>query len=201
MFVSVKTNQQQMRKIISLMHISLDGFCAGPNGEMDWITMNNEIMKDVTGHLERTDTALYGRTTYQMMESYWPTIPSDPSSTQEEKQHAEWVENIQKIVFSKSLSEVHWNNTRLIKKNIMEEMTEMKAQPGKDMMIFGSPRLVHTFMEMGLIDEYLLNINPVAIGEGIPFFKNLEDRLRLKLSAHKIYESGVVSLQYETASN
>ncbi|MGI8690710.1 MAG: dihydrofolate reductase family protein [Thermomicrobiales bacterium] len=92
--------EQTTRKIISLMHVSLDGFVAGPNGEMDWIAIDDEMYKDVADLTSTVDTAIYGRTTYQMMESYWPTVPADPASTKEERHHAQWVENARKIVFS-----------------------------------------------------------------------------------------------------
>jgi dihydrofolate reductase len=192
---AVKTNTQ-MRKIISFMHVSLDGFVAGLNGEMNWITMDDEIFEDAIALAATTDTAVYGRTTYQMMESYWPTVLINPTATKNELHHAEWVENINKIVFSTSLEKAEWNNTRLIRRNIKEEVTKLKQQPGKSMMIFGSPRLTHSFMQMGLIDEYRININPVLLGNGIPLFKNISDRINLKLLKAKIFESGVVGFHY-----
>src|SRR3954469_13597226 len=128
-----------MRKVISFMHVSLDGFVSGPAGEMDWITMDEEIFKDAIDLEATTDTALYGRTTYQMMEGYWPTVLANPNSTTLELCHAVWVENIHKIVFSTTLKEVSWNNTRLIKENIAEKILKLKQRQGKSMIIFGSP--------------------------------------------------------------
>src|SRR5689334_5828962 len=106
-----------MRKVISFMHVSLDGFVSGPREEMNWIIMDEEIFRDAIDLAAGVDTALYGRTTYQMMESYWPTVLRNPSSKGLELRHAEWVENINKIVFSKTLEKVEWNNTKLIKKD------------------------------------------------------------------------------------
>ncbi len=123
------------------MHTSLDGFVTGPGEEMNWIIMDEEIFQDAIELAATTDVALYGRITYQMMESYWPTVLTNPSSTRLELDHALWLENINKIVFSKTLERAEWNNTRLIKKNITEEMTKLKRQPGENMMIFGSPCL------------------------------------------------------------
>src|SRR5689334_18927596 len=100
-----------MRKVISFMHVSLDGFVCGPREEMDWIIMDEEIFQDAMDLAAAADMALYGRMTYQMMESYWPTVLANPSSTGLELHHAEWVENINKIVFSKTLERVEWNNT------------------------------------------------------------------------------------------
>jgi dihydrofolate reductase len=190
----------KMRKIISFMHVSLDGFVAGVNGEMSWITMDDEIFEDAIALASTTDAALYGRTTFQMMESYWPTVLKSDTATKNERQHAEWVENINKIVFSTSMKKAEWNNTRLIAKNIKEEVIKLKRQGGKNMMIFGSPRLTHSFMQMGLIDEYRINLNPVVLGEGIPLFINLSDRTNLKLINAKTFEAGVVGLHYETKS-
>lgn len=166
-----------IRKVISLMHISLDGFTAGPNGELEWARVDEETYAYVADLLRTVDTALYGRITYHMMEGYWPTVPADPSSTQAERQHAHWVENVQKIVFSKTLERVTWNNTRLVKENIAEEISRLKHLPGKDMMIFGSPRLTHTFIRLGLIDEYRLTINPVVLGKGVPLFKEIKEQI------------------------
>jgi dihydrofolate reductase len=187
-----------MRNVIALMHISLDGFAAGPNGEMDWIGYNGEIFKDAIALTDTVDTALYGRITYQMMESYWPTVPANPDSSKDDLHHANWVENVHKIVFSKTLERADWNNTRLIQENIGEEMTKLKEQPGKNMMIFGSPSIVHTFIDLGLIDEYRLNVSPVVLGRGIPLFGDLKEKINLKLLESKTYDIGVVGLHYQT---
>jgi dihydrofolate reductase len=190
-----------MRKIISLMHVSLDGFVAGPHGEMDWIYMDDEIFNDVTELAGTIDVAIYGRVTYQMMESYWPTVLTNPSSAENELYHARWVENIHKIVFSTTLEKAEWNNTKLIRKDIEEEIKKLKQQPGKNMMIFGSPTLTHSFMQMDLIDEYRINVNPVILGDGIPLFKNIKDRVSLKLLKEKTFNEGVVGSYYQTKRN
>jgi dihydrofolate reductase len=185
-----------MRKVISFMHVSLDGFVTGPRNEMDWIIMDDEIFRDATD-LDETDTALYGRVTYQMMESYWPTVLANSSSTKIELQHAEWVEMANKIVFSSTLEKVEWNNSRLIKENIVEEVNKLKQRPGKNMMIFGSPTLTHSFMHWNLIDEYKLYVNPVILGNGTLLFENVVQRIHLNLLSEKKYRSGVIGLRYE----
>jgi dihydrofolate reductase len=187
-----------MRKVISFMHVSLDGFVSGPHEEMSWVIMDDEIFRDAIGLASATDMALYGRVTYQMMESYWPTVRTNPSSSGLELYHAEWVENINKIVFSKTLERAQWNNTRLIKNNIAEEVTQLKQGPGGNMMIFGSPGLTHSFMRWDLIDEYKFNINPVILGNGIPLFENVAHRISLQLLSEKKFKSGVIGLHYET---
>src|SRR4030095_10541167 len=186
------------RKIMSFMHVSLDGFVAGIHGGMEWVTMDDEIFEDAIALTAAADTALYGRTTYQMMEGYWPSVLKSAHATKNELHHADWVENINKIVFSTSLEKAEWNNTKLIRKNIWEEIAKLKQQPGKKMIIFGSPGLTHSFMQMRLIDEYRINVNPVVLGNGVPLFRNIEDRINVKLLNARIFESGVIGLHYET---
>jgi dihydrofolate reductase len=185
------------RKVILLIHISLDGFVAGPNGETDWITIDDEIFKDANGLANTADVALYGRATFQMMESYWPTVLTNSNSTPAELEHAIWMEAVKKIVFSTTLESVEWNNTRLIKGNMGEEMISLKQQPGRNIIIFGSPCLAHSLMERGLIDHFRINVNPVVLGEGIPLFKNADERIHLRLLQSKTFDSGVVGLLYE----
>jgi dihydrofolate reductase len=183
-----------MRKVCLLAHVSLDGFLGGPNGEMDWIKHDDEIFQYVTDHFKSIDTCLYGRVVYQMMESYWPTVSKKPNATNLERSHADWVENIQKIVFSTTLEKVEWKNTRLIKSNIEEEILKLKNQSGKNMMIFGSPRLTHSLLQLGLIDEFVLNINPIILGNGIQLYKDIKNRIDLKLISSTTFKCGVVGL-------
>ena len=187
-----------MRKVISFMHVSLDGFVCGPNEEMSWIVMDEEIFQDAMDATDSVDTALYGRVTYEMMKNYWPSVLTNSSSTQQELHHANWVENIGKIVFSRTMDEAGWNNTWLIRKNIAEEVRQLKQQAGRNMMIFGSPRLTHSFLQLGLIDEYKLNVNPVILGKGVRLFENVLDRIDLRLLSEKKFKSGVIGLHYET---
>jgi len=186
----------KMRTLVAFMHMSLDGFVVNSRGEMDWITIDDEVFKDAIMLADDADTALFGRVTYQMMESYWPTVLLSDSSTELELQHAKWMENTNKIVFSETLEKVEWKNTRLINKNIPQEIIRLKERPGKKLMIFGSPRLTHSFMQWGLIDEYRININPVVLGGGMPLF-NIHSRINLKLIATKIFRSGVTGLHYK----
>jgi len=179
------------------MHVSLDGFVTGPHGEVDWITIDEEIFRDAMDLAATADTALYGRTSYQMMENYWPTVLTHPASTNLELQHALWVENINKIVFSTTLEKTEWNNTKLIKENIPNEIRRLKSQDGKSMMIVGSPHLTRSFMQWGLIDGYRININPVILKKGFSLFKNINDKTDLVLLKTKTFHSGVVGLYYE----
>jgi dihydrofolate reductase len=192
-----RNHNHTMRKVIYLVHVSLDGYAAGPNGEIDWIVYNDEVEKYSHDLTSSVDTTLYGRVTYQMMESFWPTVPGNPASAQAEIDYSRWLDNATKIVFSKTLENVEWQNSRVIKDNLQEEITQLKQQPGKDLLILGSPGLAQTFMQLGLIDEYRINVNPVILGSGIPLFGGFDSKNPLKLLEAKTLEGGVVALQYE----
>lgn len=190
-----------MRKVIFLMHVSLDGFVAGPNGEMDWIVYNDDMAQYSHDLHATTDTAIYGRVTYQMMESYWPTVLDNPDSDPRDIPHARWLEDATKIVFSKTMKSSDWKNTVIIHDNIAEEINKIKAQPGKDLWLLGSPNLAQAFMQHGLIDEYRINVNPVALGSGKPLFGDADYKLNLKLLEARTFKGGVVALRYEPAQS
>ncbi len=186
-----------MRKVISFMHVSLDGFTTGPNGELEWAIVDEELNPYVDALFRNVDMALYGRVTYLGMQSYWPTVLTDPEAAPRDLAHAHWVENVSKIVFSTTLSRAEWKHSRLVKDHIAEEIASLKQQPGLDLMIFGSPRLTHTFIHLGLIDEYRLFLNPIVLGGGIPLFQDIKDWMKLKLLEAKTFQAGVVGLHYQ----
>ncbi len=182
-----------MRKLIFFMLTTLDGFFEGPNREIDWHNVDEEFNEFAINQLNEMDTLLFGRVTYQLMASYWPTeaaIRDDPVV-------ADKMNNLPKIVFSRTLSSVEWQNTRLVKENVAEEILKLKQQPGKDMAIFGSSDLAVTLMKHGLIDEYRIMVNPVVLGSGKPLFKGLNDRLQLNLVKTRTFRSGNVLLYYK----
>jgi dihydrofolate reductase len=185
-----------MRNVILFAHISLDGFAAGPNGELDWIPYDEELEKYAEKLVKETGTALYGRVTYEMM-TYWRTVPSNPDATKHELEHAHWIEEVEKVVFSRSMKSSDWNNTKIIGSNIKEEVLRLKEQPGKNLMIFGSPGLAQTLMELDLIDEYRLTLNPVILGSGKPLFHDSKEKAPLKLLEAKTLNSGVICLHYQ----
>lgn len=187
-----------MRKLVLFMHLSLDGFAADPNGGLDFLTYDHELQQYADELVKTVGSPVYGRTTYQLMESYWPTVLKKPNAAGHALEHAKWVENIPKIVFSKTLNEVTWNNTQLIKGDIAEEVKKLKQQPGKDLAIFGSPGLAASFMNLGLIDEYKLTVHPIILGNGISAFANNTTRSTLKLLDSKTLTSGVLTLHYTT---
>ena len=132
-----------MRRIISFMHISLDGFVAGPNGEMDWIKVDEEIFDHVGKRIGEGDTALYGRVTFQMMEGYWPTAGDQPDASKHDIEHSKWYQRVHKVVLSKTLEESAYKNTTIIGNNISKRINEIRNQSGKDILVFGSPTATH----------------------------------------------------------
>jgi dihydrofolate reductase len=182
-----------MRKLIFFMLISLDGYYQEPNGEIDWHNVDEEFNEFAIDQLNSVDTLLFGRVTYEGMASYWPTpqaIANDPIV-------AGKMNAMQKIVFSKSLEKVEWENTRLIKEQAPKEIAKLKEQPGKDLIIFGSSDLAVTLIPYGSIDEFRIMVNPVVLGDGKPLFKGIKDRIKLILIKTKVFRSGNVLLYYQ----
>jgi dihydrofolate reductase len=181
-----------MRKVIVSNVASLEGFFEGPKkNTLDWAVVDAEFV-EYAGHLLRTaDTLLFGRATYQYMAGYWPFAPAD--------EVAEKMNNLLKVVFSKTLKKVDWKNSRLVAGSIREEVARLKAQPGKDMVVFGSATLASYLLQAGLVDEYRVILQPVLLGKGSPLFKGITERIQLKLISAKAFGSGVVLLSYQRA--
>jgi dihydrofolate reductase len=185
-----------MRKIISFVHISLDGFVAGPNREMNWIKVDEEIFDHVGRRIGETDTALYGRATYQMMEGYWPTAGDEPDASKHDIEHSTWYKKARKIVLSGTLKEADLTNTQIISDNLSDRINEIKQQKGSDILVFGSPTATHSLMQLGLIDGYWLFVNPIVLGQGIPLFVDVKEKIKLKLLTTRQFTSGVTELTY-----
>jgi len=189
-----------MRKVILAMQVTLDGFIEGPNGELDWAMKEDEEgWKDHFELMRSVDTLLLGRVMYPGFEKYWIAAPTNPSSTKNEIEYAHLAEKTQKIVFSRTLEKVEWKTTRIVKDHIAEEIQRMKQQPGKDMVLLGGAGLASTFMNLGLIDEYHLIVNPLVLGGGKQLFKEVKERHMLKLLGTKTLKSGKVVLHYRKA--
>jgi dihydrofolate reductase len=186
-----------MRKLIFFMHTSLDGFVGGLNGEMNWIKFDDELFDFVGTMTDKADTALYGRVTYEMMQSYWPTAADQPNASKHDKEHSAWYSKVSKIVLSKTLNAKGLDNTTVISDQLSENINDIKNQEGKDILIFGSPRASHSLLSQGLIDEFWLFVNPILLGEGIPLFKNVTEITRLKLVQSKTFSCGVIALHYK----
>ncbi|MGZ3867340.1 MAG: dihydrofolate reductase family protein [Bacteroidia bacterium] len=185
-----------MRNIISFVHISLDGFVAGPNGEMNWIKVNEEIFDHVGKRIGQTGAALYGRKTYEMMENYWPNAGNEPDASKHDKEHSSWYNKAQKIVLSRSMKSANSPNTKIVSHNLAEEINKIKHQPGSEILLFGSPTATHSLMQHDLIDGYWLFVNPIVLGQGIPLFEGVKQKTKLKLLTTKQFASGVTELSY-----
>lgn len=185
-----------MRRIISFIHISIDGFVAGPNGELNWAKVDEELFDYVGKRISEGDTALYGRVTYQMMESYWPTAADQPTASKHDIEHSKWYSKVHKIVLSKTLNEADLANTTIISDDLSARINEIKQQSGEDILLFGSPRATHALIEQDLIDGYWLFLNPTILGQGIPLFADIKDKTKLKLLNTRQFASGVVELNY-----
>jgi dihydrofolate reductase len=183
-----------VRKIIVSNYVSLDGFFAGPNGEIDWFVWDEETEAYSKELAASIDTILFGRVTYELMAGYWPTIATeDPIIT-------EYMNNTPKIVFSRTLKRADWKNTRLLREIDPREIVKLKQQPGKDLVIYGSGSLISTLTQSGLIDEYRIFVNPVILGSGKLMVTGLKERLTLNLFNTKTFRCGVVLLHYGLAT-
>jgi dihydrofolate reductase len=180
-----------MRKQIAAIKITLDGFCDHTAGIADEET--HEHYNDL---LRNADTLIYGRITYQLMESYWPSVVKNPTGDKPIDEFAVLIDNISKIVYSRTLKDVGWKNTELKKELIRAEILELKKQAGKPILA-GSPSLIVALTQLGLIDEYQLCVHPVILGKGLPLFKNINDKIDLNLLKTKTFGCGAVLLYYE----
>ncbi|MFD2162490.1 dihydrofolate reductase family protein [Paradesertivirga mongoliensis] len=182
-----------MRKIIAAMNMTLDGFCDHTAGIAD-----EELHQHFADLLKSADTILYGRITYQLME-YWRTVVEEPTGYKSTDEFAVIMDQIPKVVFSRTLKKLDWKSARLANQSLEKEVSELKQQAGGDILV-GSPSLIVALTQLGLIDEYQLCVHPVILGEGLTLFKNISDKIILKLLKTKTFGSGTIALYYEPAS-
>ena len=187
-----------MRKLVSFMHISLDGFTTNSKGQMNWILADEEMFEIAEQQTLKSDTAIYGRGTYKIMEDYWPTAADQPNASKHDIQHSAWYKSVQKIVVSRTLKSSELKNAKLFGENSLDEIRKLKNEKGNEIVLFGSPTLTRSLMNENLIDEYWLFVNPILIGQGNNLFKNLSHEIKLKLQMSKTLASGVVCLHYST---
>ena len=178
--------------------MTLDGFC-----DHTAMFADDEIHQHYNELLRNADTLIYGRITYQLMESYWPSVVKKPTGNKPIDEFAILIDNISKVVYSRSLQHVDpiaigWKNTTLKKEIIKEEILELKHQAGKNILA-GSPSLIVALSKLDLIDEYQLGVQPTVLGSGLPLYKNIKDRIDLKLLKTKTFGCGAVTLYYEPA--
>ncbi len=182
-----------MRKLFLFMMVTLDGFFEGPNQSIDWHHVDEEFNDFAIDQLREVDTLLFGRVTYEGMASFWPT----QFAREDDPIVAGMMNSMPKIVFSRTLDRADWENSRLVKENMAEVVSKLKQHPGKDLAIFGSANLTASLLQMGLVDELRLMVNPVILGSGTPVFKGIHEKLNLKLLRTQTFRSGNVLLCYQ----
>jgi dihydrofolate reductase len=186
-----------MRRLISFTQVTLDGYFTGRNGDLSWA---HEGQQDAEWNAFVAENAsgggqlLFGRVTYELMMSYWPT----PTARENDPVVAERMNNLPKVVFSRTLDKVSWSNTRLVKGDLATEVRRLKHESGEGMTILGSGSLVSQLAQAGLIDEYQIVVKPVALGEGRTMFEGITQKLRLKRTTTRTFTNGNVLLSYET---
>jgi dihydrofolate reductase len=186
-----------MRKLAVFNNVTLDGYFVTMNGDMSWAHKQDaEWNAYVQGNASGGGELLFGRITYEMMASYWPT----PHAIKNFPVVAEGMNNLPKAVFSRTLERASWSNTKLVKGDLAAEVRKMKKQPGKDMVILGSGSIVSQLAQEGLIDEYQVVVNPIVLGKGRTMFDGVKDKLTLKLTKTRPFANGSVVLCYEPAA-
>lgn len=186
-----------MRKVILSTHVTLDGFACGPNGELDWHFdhWNDEMEEYVNEQTRNVDTILVGRVTYERMASHWPKVLNNLTARRNDIEFASLMNTLPKVVFSKTLKRVEWNNSRVVNDDIDDEIMRMKEMPGNDMILWGGVNIVQTFIQRRLIDEYNIWVAPVILGSGRPIFKDVS-KLDLRLMRSIEFSNGVVLFTY-----
>ncbi len=188
------TSSVPARRLYVSMLVSLDGFVEGPRHELDWFDDESpEFNRYCEEMIDSVGLALYGRRSYELMLAYWPNAEKQAGSEQE-RAFARKMNALPKVVVSRTLERAEWNNTRIVRDRVAENIAELKAEPGKPIVVWAGPDLVSTLSELGLVDEYRLIVHPVLLGGGTPYFKNVETRKRLRLlRTTQLGESLVVS--------
>ena len=185
-----------MRKLKLQMQITVDGFVAGPNGELDWMTwdQDDQLIEQITSITDSSDTILMGRKMTDGFINYWTSVLKNPESP--EYAFARKMVDIPKVVFTKTLAESTWPNTVLAQGDLVEEVTQRKNQPGKDLLVYGGAGFVSSLIKHNLIDEYYLFVNPVAIGSGMTIFREFGGQFRLKQVEATPYGCGITVHKY-----
>ena len=186
-----------MRTVVYGMMVTIDGFIEGPNHQLDWPIIDDELHEYVNEQQRSKDTYVLGRRLYEMMEAFWPTADQDPSAPPYIVEFARIWRDTPKVVFSKTLDQVG-PNARLVRDDVVDEVARLKQQPGKDIDV-GGASIAASLMQQDLIDEYRLFIHPVVLGGGTPMFPALSDQRLLRLIDMRTFRSGVVFLRYQPA--
>jgi dihydrofolate reductase len=184
-----------MRRVIWMMSVSLDGFMAGPDGELDWQLVDDELHSHFNEWLGAAGGFLDGRVTWELMAGYWPTADADPAASRPVAEFAGIWRDMPKVVYSTTLQQAGWNTT-VVRQVIPADVLTLKSQSGGDL-VLGGADLASAFMRHDLIDEYRIYVHPVIIGQGQPMFRPSAARIGLRLAETRTFGSGVVLLRYE----
>lgn len=183
-----------MRKLAVFNHVSADGYFVDARGEMSWAhNQDPEWNRFTSENASGGGELVFGRVTYEMMAGYWPT----PAAVEAMPDVAESMNSMPKVVFSRTLHKASWRNTRLVKGDLASEVRKLKAEPGPDMVIFGSGNIVSQLTEARLIDEYQLVLNPIVLGSGRTMFEGVQESHKLTLTKTRPFSNGNVVLWYE----
>ena len=185
-----------MGKQFFAINVSLDGFADHTVG----VGPDDELHKFFSDLLDETDVVLFGRVTYQMMESYWPYAYKDPKATKGMLEFADKFNAVPKVVFSRTLQEANWNNTRLVRENMIEEVVKLKGQTARNILL-GGISISQEFMRLGIVDEFWIVLHPMLVGKGKRLFDGLNSRAKLKLMDSRTFKLGVVALHYLSHKN
>lgn len=182
-----------MRRLVATINMTLDGYC-----DHTAVDGGEEIHIHFAETLRNAGVLLYGRVTYLLMEGFWPTVAKNPTGTKSFDDFAVAIDSVPKVVFSRTLKSVNWSTARLATKGLVEEIADLRKQPGKDIMV-GSPGLITSLTKLDLFDEYQLTVHPVIVGRGLPLFRDITERMVLKLVKTKTFANGAMTHYYQPA--
>jgi dihydrofolate reductase len=186
-----------MRKLISVVHTSLDGFVAGENGEFDELVQSPENLEFVCSLTDKADAMLAGRVSYEMLNSYWPTAHQSPGASASIMKYSRWYNGAEKIVLSNTLDEKKGEDVKILSNNIEDGIKQIKNSKGKDILLFGSPSVCQTLLKLNLIDEFWIIVYPAVLGRGIPLFDDIERTIKLKRLGSTQFTMGEISINYK----
>ena len=184
------------RKLVLIVHTSLDGFVAGPKGELDGFEAGEENLQFVCGLTNNADTMLMGRISYELLDSFWPTAKDRQGATKGKVEYSNWYNYAHKIIISTTLKKEGLMNTTVLSSNLQQEVMSLKQKTGKEILIFGSPSVARSLMREDLIDSFWIFVNPVIFGKGIPLFTDSGKRAKLELQTVTRFSNGEIALHY-----
>lgn len=182
-----------MRKLILIVHTSLDGYVAGLNGDLSGFEAAEENLEFVVQLTKEADAAMFGRVSFELLDKYWPQAKNHPKATQGEIEYSNWYNQAHKIIASKTLKSKDVENATILNGNLIAQIHEIKNQPGKSILLFGSPGIFQSLVEFDIIDEYWVFINPVVFGQGLPLFIPMNTKIKLQLRQSIPFANGEIA--------